>query len=162
MQVKTQERDVDKRGGVRRGVRDAAKARGKEEECGKSRAGEEGTRAAGGREGLPSEEGGAGITGPSQPGSLRPSEEREASAEAARGARCGQVPSRSRRLRGGNPTPLTLSDHRLEADGGHRAARVSGLLASSRDARRHRRLPGSSARSAGCRPPPLQPRLEND
>lgn len=70
--------------------------------------------------------------------------------------------SRSRRLRGGNPTPLTLSDHRLEADGGHRAARVSGLLASSRDARGHRRLPGSSERSAGCRPPPLQPRLEND
>lgn len=51
------------------------------------------------------------------------------------------------------PTPLTLSDHGFEADGCHGAARVVGLRASSRDARRHRRLPGS-ARTAGRSPPP--------
>lgn len=55
---------------------------------------------------------------------------------------------------GGDPAALTLSDHGFEADGGHRAARVFGLRASSRDARAHRRLP-RSARTAGCSPPPL-------
>lgn len=68
----------------------------KGKECGKRRAGEEGkrTRAAGGREGLPSEEGGAGITGPSQPGAPGQAG-REASAEAG-ALRAGTAPGFSR------------------------------------------------------------------
>lgn len=54
---------------------------------------------------------------------------------------------------GKTPIPLTLSDHGFEADGCHRAARVFGLRASSRDARGPRRLPGS-ARTAGRSLPP--------
>ena len=53
--------------------------------------------------------------------------------------------------RGRTPIPLTLSDHGFEANGGHRAARVSGFRVSSGDARGHGYLPGS-ARSAGRSP----------
>lgn len=78
---------------------------------------------------------------------------------ARRPGRCGQVrrrapPGQLQPLAAERTaTPLTLSDHGFEADGGHRAARVSGLRASSPDARGLRRLPGL-ARSAGCSPPP--------
>lgn len=34
---------------------------------------------------------------------------------------------------GSTPKPLTLSDHRLQANGGHGVVRVSGLRRSSRD-----------------------------
>ena len=73
------------------------------EECGKRRAGEAGkrARAAGGQEGLPCEEGGAEITGPSQPGAPGRAG-RAAGVEARRRGRYGAplLPgSRSPRLR---------------------------------------------------------------
>lgn len=75
------------------------------------------------------------------------------------GRGAGRAPRRSRAAAAPpaqqTPRPLTLSDHGFEADGGHGAARVFGLRASSRDARGHRRLPGSAPRPARrCPPPP--------
>lgn len=71
-----------------------------------------------------------------------------------RAPRAGRAPGSSRPAaapaRDRTPTPLTFSHHRFEANGGHRAARVSRLLVSSRDAADPDACPGSHA-------PPLQP-----